>query len=338
MSGTITLHLGRRFESVELHLHLPAAKEDIREKLTWLGDYAEDLSKSVEIRDVDCEIVGIRQYLRMADLSREGELEKLNVLAGMIEKMDERQRSTLWGALDSESINTFDDVLSVAEHLDDYFFLPNIRTDRELGQLLVYMGYKELPGEDQPYLSYRAIGAEYYAEHGGAFTPQGYVRRREPTQEHRPALITVHLRTLEPLGILGKTYPLDLPATEEGLDAMKDKLGVDYFTETIIDAIEFGQPYLEDLIPQDCFCVEDANELALRIEEMMQKDGELLKYLSLLSLKEPETLGDALRLAMELDNYERVTEFEDGVQRTEYGLIRRLNEPVEKPDFGQKMM
>ena len=373
MSNVITLHLGRRFEGAELHLHLPAAQEEIEEKLTWLDDYAEDLSKPVEIHDVDCEIVGIRQYLRMADLSREGELENLNTLAGMIDEMDERQKNTLWGALDSESINGLDDVLKVAKHLDQYVFLPNITTDTELGRILVDTGYKDFPKSVRPYLDYQAIGVEYYADHGGAYTPHGYVKRKESPQEHRNALISVHLRTLEAPGITGKTYCLSLPATEEELDMAKDRLGVDYFTEATIDKIEFGQPYLEELIPQDCFCVEDANELALGIEEMMQRDGELLKYLSVLSVMEPETLGDALRLAVDLDDYERVPEnafeygeqvlrrvgaddeiigtiegymdfdklgedsmVEDGVRRTEFGLIRRISEPLPEETQGQQ--
>ena len=95
MSSTITLHLGRRYESTELHLHLPASPDEIDQKLTSLDNYAEGPSKSVELRDVDCEIVGIRQYLRMADPGREGELEKLNTLAEKIEGMDERQKRSL---------------------------------------------------------------------------------------------------------------------------------------------------------------------------------------------------------------------------------------------------
>ena len=141
MSNIITLHLGRRNESAELHLHLPATQDEIDQKLTSLDDYAEDLSKPVELRDVDCEIAGIRQYLRMADPEREGELEKLNTLAEMIEGMDERQKNILWGALDAESINGLDDVLRVAGHLNDYVFLPNITSDIELGRFLVDTGY-----------------------------------------------------------------------------------------------------------------------------------------------------------------------------------------------------
>ena len=237
MKGTITLHLGRRFESVELHLHLPATPDEIDQKLTDLDDYAEDLSKPVEIRDVECEIVGIRQYLRMADLSREGELEKLNALAGKIEGMDERQRNILWGALDSESVNGFDDVLRISEHLDGYVLLPNINTDAELGQFLVDTGYKDFPEAVRPYLDYRAVGAEYCAEHCGAYSPGGYVRRKgsvEQAARDRPALITLHLRTLEAPGTAGKPYRLSLPATEEELDRAKAEIGVDHFTEATL--------------------------------------------------------------------------------------------------------
>ena len=131
--SAITLHLGRRFESAELHLHLPAAPEEIEEKLTCLDDYAEDLSKPVELRDADCEIVGIRQYLRQADLSREGELDRLNTLAGKITGMDWQRKDLLWGALDCESIGSLDDVLRVADSLDQYELLRNIRNDGDLG-------------------------------------------------------------------------------------------------------------------------------------------------------------------------------------------------------------
>ena len=177
--SAITLHLGRRFESAELHLRLPAAPVEIEEKLTCLDDYAEDPGKSVELRDVDCEIVGIRQYLRQADLSRDGELDRLNALAEKIEGMDWRQRDLLWGALDSESIGSLDDVLCVADNLDQYELLGDIRCDRDLGAHLVEAGWKDFPDHVRPYLDYAAIGLEYRSEHGGSFNGGGYVRKKD---------------------------------------------------------------------------------------------------------------------------------------------------------------
>ena len=181
--SAITLHLGRRYESAELHLHLPADPDEIKEKLTWLDDYTDDLSKPVELRDVDCEIVGIQQYLRQADLSREGELDRLNTLASKITGMDWRQKDLLWGALDSESIGSLDDVLRVANSLDQYELLGDVRCDRDLGAHLVEAGWKEFPEHVLPYLDYAAIGLEYRSEHGGSFNGGGYVRKKELDQQ-----------------------------------------------------------------------------------------------------------------------------------------------------------
>ena len=377
MNSAITLRLGRRFESAELYLRLPASQDEIDQKLTILDDYAEDLNKPIEIRDVDCEIVGIKQYLRMADLSRDGEMEKLNALAGKIEGMDERQRNMLWGALDSESVNSLDNVMRISDRLGDYVILPNITSDTDLGRFLVDTGYKNFPEAVRPYLDYRAIGEEYCAEHGGAYSPGGYVRRKssaEQSAENRPALITLYLRTTEANRIMGGPYQLRFPATEEELDRAKAEIGIDDFPEAAIEKIKFGKPWMENLLPLTCFCVEDANELALGIEEIQQKDGELMKYMSVLSVMEPQTLTDALRLAMELDDYEQVTEnayeygeqvlrrmgvddeiigaidgymdfeqfgedsmVEDGVRRTEFGLIRRCSRPFPEEAQGQQM-
>ena len=177
--SAITLHLGRRFESEELHLQLPAAPDKIEKQLTLLDDYAEDLSKPVELRDVDCVIEGIRQYLRQADLSREGELDRLNALAEKIEGMDRQQRDLLWGALDSESIGSLDDVLRVANSLDQYELLKDIRCDRDLGAHLVEVGWKKFPADVLPYLDYAAIGLDYRTDHGGSFNGGGYVRKKD---------------------------------------------------------------------------------------------------------------------------------------------------------------
>ncbi|MBQ8622163.1 MAG: hypothetical protein IJ422_07595, partial [Oscillospiraceae bacterium] len=190
--------------------------------------------------------------------------------------------------------------------------------------------------------------------------------------EHRDALITLHLLTQRVAETMAEPYRLILPATDEELDQAKAQIGVDHFTEATIVKAEFGKPYLAELIPQDCICVEDANELALGIEEMTQRDGELLKFLAVLTVEQPETMTDALRFAMELDDYERITEgtyeygqsvlrrhgaddelleamdgymdfaklgedsmIEDGVRQTEFGLIRRCSSPF--PEETQTM-
>ena len=116
------------------------------------------------------------------------------------------------------------------------------------------------------------------------------------------------------------------------------------------------------LLPMDCITVEDANELASCVEDM--KQHELNVYFSALSAEEPSAFSDALNIALELDDYESVSDNEceygrealrrmgadeevmdcidgymdfdqlgrdmmkeDGVRQTAFGLVRRLSEP-----------
>lgn len=355
-------------------LNLPATPAEVSEACAWFSRLNIDPSE-VQIIGVNSSIRKLGQYISGANVHSSDDMEKLNKLAENIDQMDSREQHIFAGALDAESINGLDDVVKLTAHLGDYIILPNIDSDTELGRFLVDTGYKNFPEAVQPYLDYRAIGAEYYAVNGGAYGPGGYVRRKsslEQAPEHRDALITLHLLTQRVAETMAEPYRLILPATDEELDQAKAQIGVEHFTEATIVKAEFGKPYLAELIPQDCICVEDANELALGIEEMTQRDGELLKFLAVLSVEQPETMTDALRFAMELDDYERITEgtyeygqsvlrrhgaddelleamdgymdfaklgeasmIEDGVRQTEFGLIRRCSTPF--PEETQTM-
>ena len=370
----IRLKLSSKSANEGVNLDLPATPAEVGEAFSWFERIGVDLS-TVRIAGVNSPVPTLGQYILRADIHDPAQMKMLNELADSIGQMDDREWNIFAGALDAESINGLDDVLKLSKRLGDYIILPNVRTDTELGRILVDTGYKNFPEAVQPYLDYRAIGAEYYAENGGAYGPGGYVRRKsslEQAPEHRDALITLHLLTQRVAETMAEPYRLILPATDEELDQAKAQIGVDHFTEATIVKAEFGKPYLAELIPQDCICVEDANELALGIEEMTQRDGELLKFLAVLSVEQPETMTDALRFAMELDDYERITEgtyeygqsvlrrhgaddelleamdgymdfaklgedsmVEDGVRQTEFGLIRRCSSPF--PEETQTM-
>ena len=339
-----------------------------------------DPAGAVRITDADSPIQNLMKYIKCADPESEADIRKLNDLAARIDEMSQREQHIFSGALDAESINGLDDVLCIADSLDQYELIDTVTSDRELGDWLVENGRLEVdvPVSLRPYLDYTTIGAEYQSAHGGAYTVNGYVKRREPSQEQaaeqREAQITLYLRTQRTDEAMGQPYRLRLPASDEELDRAKAKLDIDYFPQANVVKIGFGIPSLEELIPQDCFCVEDANELALCIKEMLKTDGELLKYMAVLSVVQPETLTDALRLAMELDDYERITEdayeygqqalrrigaddevidtidgymdfekfgedsmVEDGVRRTGYGLIRRCSHPFPEETQGQQL-
>ena len=370
----IRLKLSNKSANEAVVLDLPATPAEVSEAFSWFERIGVEPS-AVRIAGVNSPVPTLGQYILRADIHDPAEMKKLNELAEAIEQMDDREWDIFAGALDAESINGLDDVLKISKRLGNYIILPNVKTDTELGRILVDTGYKNFPEAVQPYLDYRAIGAEYYAENGGAYGPGGYVRRKsslEQAPEQRDALITLYLLTPRVTETMADPYRLTLPAMDEELEQAKEQIGVDHFTEATIVKVEFGKPYLAELIPQECICVEDANELALGIEEMQQRDGELLKYLAVLSVEQMETLTDALRVAVNLDDYERITEgtyeygqsvlrrigaddelidtidgymdfekfgedsmVEDGVRQTEFGLIRRCSHPF--PEETQTM-
>ncbi len=372
----IRLKLSNKSANEGVILDLPATPAEVSEAFSWFERLGVDPS-AVRIAGVNSPVPNLGPYILRANIHEPAEMKKLNELAEAIEQMDDREWDIFAGALDAESINGLDDVLKISKRLGDYIILPNVKTDTELGRILVDTGYKNFPENVQPYLDYRAIGAEYYAENGGAYGPGGYVRRKsslEQAPEQRDALITLYLLTPRVTATIANPYRLALPATDEELEQAKEQIDVEYFTEATIVKVEFGKPYLAELIPQECICVEDANELALGIEEMQQRDGEMLKFLAVLSVEQPETISDALRFAINLDDYERITAgtyeygqsvlrrigaddelidtidgymdfekfgedsmVEDGVRQTEFGLIRRCSCPFPEEAPGQQM-
>ena len=170
-------------------------------------------------------------------------------------------------------------------------------------------------------------------------------------------------------------YTLVLPADEEYLDAVKAYLGIDVFADAMLCDIQFKVPYIGELIcDTDCPAVEDYNDFAEALEGIWQKGGMLLTYAAVLDAEKPETLHRAVELLQGLDNYQRIVDtygygqqrlqetlglddedieglegymdFErygsvcmehDGVMKTEFGLLRRLDPPFPEQTQGQQI-
>jgi len=344
-------------------LKLPATPAEISEAVAWF-DRLNVPQSSIQISGATGPVQNLGHYIATANINDPQDMAKLNELAESIEQMDAYQHRVFTGALDAESINGLDDVLRISNSLDQYILISGVSNDKELGGFLVESGYKNFPDYVQPYLDYAGIGREYYAERGGAYTSAGYVQRKESQQEQRPKdsiIFTLYLRAAN-----DRSYKLPLPATEEEIKEARRSLHVEDIDQCSVDRLDH-LPYLSEYIPNLAITVADANDLALSIEEMRQRDGELLKYLSMLSLERPETFPDALHLASNLDDYERIVEGtyeygqsflrrhgadeeliealegymdfekfgsdameEDGVRGTEFGLIRRCSHALEE--------
>ena len=228
----------------------------------------------------------------------------------------------------------------------------------------------DFPAEVRPYLDYARIGAAYYASHGGAYTPNGYVKRREVVQTQkgsdRPAFA---LTLASPIG----ACRLNLPAPDDELERAKRALGLDDLGGAAIQDVEIGYPWAH-LLPADSATLEDANVLAECVREMTTE--ELRVFGAVLEVEEPRSFHEAGTIAMDLTDYELTTSNEreyaiaalgyagagdeviemldgftdfdalgrcemeaDGVRETSFGSVRRLSAPwpQQEPEIGQTM-
>ncbi|WP_195377255.1 antirestriction protein ArdA [Anaerotruncus rubiinfantis] len=377
----ITLNLSRADNAEGIYLNLPAPPAKINYAFSELDKISSDTS-TTKIVDVVSNVYNLNDYLKSADVEQPGILDKIGELARILQTMDRDSCLKFEGVLDANSVNGIDDILRLSESLDQYTLIHDAASGSTLGKYLVNNGAMSFPERIRPYLDYQIIGEEFYADHGGAFCRAGYVVRNDElpeqlrqSKQNEKRIMALRLRVNHDGTPKTSQQTLALPTAEAELEQTKQNLRIDAFAEADIIMVDYSFPYLAQMIPQECISVEDANELALCVEQMDQKTGELLKFLSVLEAERPETFPAALNLAMDIDDYERVPiapeeygrmalqrigaddelintidgymDFEsygkecmqdDGVVQTEFGSLRRLSQPFDTQVIGGMQM
>ena len=319
----MTLYLTRKVGTEPVPLSLPATPADIGNAFAKLDAICPDPS-ATEIYKVDSEVRNLNRYICKVDVEDSETLRKLNQLAELFQSMSREDQMKMEGVLDSNFINGMDDILNAASMVKEYALLEEVTSDRTLGNYLVAHGVIDCPENIKPYLDYVGIGAEFYSDHGGAYTLNGYVVKkselppqlqpRKPfREESRDEMLRLTLRTGHHVD-----YPLILPADGEYLSSVKKYLCIDEFAEAQIRDVRFKTPYIGQMIhAMECPSVEEYNEFAEALEAIWQTDGALLTYAAVLDAEQPDTLRRAYELLQDLDNYERIVEgtYEYGQQR-----------------------
>ena len=287
-------------------LKLPATAAEFRDAISNLQSTGE--SGALRIADAISPVSNLGKYISNEDVTDPDTREKLNDLATKVDAMNEKEAKTFVGALDMTSINSLDDVLRVAGKLDEYIFIHQVTTEKELGQFLVDSGYKDFPESVLPYLDYTAIGIEYNAEHDGAFTADGYTLRRssaepEAAEQHQGAMFTVHFTTDRMRNLGQEPYKMTLPATGAQIRYAKDSMGIEEFNEASIVKIEGLNKLPLKHIPRDSLDIEQLNELSAQLTEDLEKPS-AFAALAALELEKPSTVEDALSILNRLDDYE----------------------------------
>lgn len=259
--------------------------------------------------------------------------------------------------------------------MDCYEVIPDIATHEALGKWLVEHDRLEdkVPESLRPYLRYRDIGIGYCSAHEGEFLSGGYTGIRTGAEEQVWAELGLLQLTLV---TCNRTFRLSLPASNVRLEQAKRTLDVEDLAQARITAVKCANTSLAGLLPLEAVSVEDANTFAQCLQEMQREDNGVMKLCAALEAEQPDTFTAALNIAMDHDDYELVPEdmdeygkqvlrragadnalidtidgymdfaglgedslLEDGVRRTEYGMVRRLSKPfLSEPEIGQAMM
>ena len=307
----VTLFLRQGENGKQVLLSFPVTTPAEKEDVTAAMEKLKSISRTVTIQGAASEVMNLGLYLSGIDLAAEGELERINRLADRLEHMSEVDCDKFAGMLDANSISGTKDILQLTEHLDDYVILPGCSSAHSIGKYLMDCGVAPTLKQLCKTIDYEAVGQIFLDAHDGAACSRGYVVRKaglskavlddlyvQTQQEACLELITLYLRTETE-----KKHKLTLPTNDSKLAAIQVQL------DTVrIDRVQYFTPYFAELIPENGKpSIEDYNELAKAFARMDTENGELLKYASVLSVEKPETMQDALRLALDLDNYERIS-------------------------------
>ena len=88
------------------------------------------------ISPIEC----LERHLKGLSLRSMADVSQLNELVEMVERMGERDRQILSGALRTEHVKCLADVYRTVQNISDYELIGGVTTDRALGQWLVKAG------------------------------------------------------------------------------------------------------------------------------------------------------------------------------------------------------
>lgn len=360
-------------------MELPMPLDEMNRRIEKICVESQTNRSLIRIFNVESPIRGMGWYLRPTKLDNDEALEKLNQLADALGRMDTEKLHHLSRAL-AECGQGLDEVLQAASHIErsvpaSYEFIPNIARDQDLGRWLVDHDRldEKAPESLRPYLNYDWIGREYREAHDGVYLTNGYAGIQTGALEQVIEEQSVFQATLS---ANQNTFRLCFPASEEQLEQAKGQLGVDDFCRVDVLNIraQDRMSSLMEMLPAGLVTVEELDALADCIQRMEREDGNILKYCSALEVETPTTFSEAVTIAMDIDDYERVPEdmdeygkqvlrragandevidtidgymdfaqlgedsmAEDGIRRTEFGLVRRISTPFPSEDMGQTM-
>ena len=135
----ITLKLTRGNDPEGIYIRLPSAQKKIKEAVARLDAISEDVA-TTRILNIASNVRNLGNYIQNADLSQPDGLQKIEALAEKLQTLDMESCLKFEGMLDANMIQGVDDVMKLAECLNEYVLLPEVGTESALGRYLVNQG------------------------------------------------------------------------------------------------------------------------------------------------------------------------------------------------------
>lgn len=228
----LKVYLTRGNQGQGVWLDLPTSPAEMGEAYATL-DNIDPENLDTRISATESSVPNLKRYIHEHD-----SLEQLNTLAARINKMSDRDTDIFSGALDMESVNGLEDVVRIANNLQEYKLLPGITTPRELGIYLVESEEVDIHKSAWPYLDYERVAVEYESNNGGVYTNLGYVVKNDDNSEQSINREKQTIKFFSPLSItIDNPYEYDEYEGNDLTEEVSSSDAVSYMDE-ILAAIE----------------------------------------------------------------------------------------------------
>lgn len=234
------------------------------------------------------------QFLHV-HLTHECDLYQLNALATCLGQMNGRERTAFEGLFNMEVAKKYGPI-SVATMIDlaysaDCCHVVNATTDEQLGRFYAENDFipalEKVPDSIFEYLDFEMLGRKARFEGGGVFASGGYVTQHTELKQVYDSLALIPEAPEYGIRLTVGRYPfhsneqpdnmmcLDLPATQERLDAVLEACGGASWSEMVFQVEDSAMPAL--LENMACDDIHGLNELAKCFKELSTQ-GELSKF------------------------------------------------------------
>lgn len=260
------------------------------------------------------------------------ELQKLNFLAKRLGELDRWQKISFEEMARMEMYQReeikLDRLIDLSYSTGSCHVLPEVKTEKELGEFCVQGGYKfdleTLPNEVMEYLDYEKIGREHRIEENGVFTARGYVEQETGIREVSAGRdFTFQKPKYQVLLEMGGEQ-LELPMEEE---ALKETYMKDWDRE--YRCIDCAVPSLIGVINDSGIEIEEINRFAGMLEEV-EKQGQMRVFKAVLQASNCRSIEQAEELGGNLEEeYVLFQEKGNPVEIAENWLEEQLGEDTE---------